>query len=108
MFSTVVMRTEHFMAKYLMEQKFFKNMVYIIALSSGAGSEYRGEGGSFLRANAAICVQWDSHMFPPRSILHLPKPADFTSAPSQDRSRLIHRRTRRQKSGTPQEGRASL
>lgn len=80
----------------------------MIALSSGAGSECRGEGGGFLRADAAVCVQWDSRVFPPRSALHLPKPADFASAPSQDRSRLIHRRSRRQRSGAPQEGRASL
>lgn len=91
-----------------MEQNFSKNMIYIIVLSSGAGSEYRGEGGGFLWANAAVCIQWDSHMFPPCSLLHLPKPADFTSAPSQDRSHLIHRWIRHQKSGTPQEGPASL
>lgn len=89
--SSLVTRTEHFMDKYHLKEQnlFFKNMIYRIALSSGAGSEYRGQGGGFLRANAAVCVQRDRHVFPPRPLLHLPEPADFTSAPPQDRSRLI-------------------
>ncbi|TNN64594.1 hypothetical protein EYF80_025221 [Liparis tanakae] len=60
---------------------------------SGAGSEHRGEGGGFLRADAAIRLQRDSDLLPAGSLLHLPQPADSTSPPSQDRCRLTPRGT---------------
>lgn len=55
---------------------------------AGAGPEHRGEGGGFLRADVAIRLQRDSDLLPPGSFLHLPQPADPTSAPSQDRCSL--------------------
>lgn len=61
------------------------NFLYV-----GAGLEHRGEGGGFLRANAAICVQWDRYMFSTCSLLHLPQPTDSASSPSQDRCCLNH------------------
>lgn len=60
----------------------------------GAGSEHRGEGGGLLRAYPAICLQWDSNVFPPSSLLHLPKPTDSPSSPPQDRCCLNLRRTK--------------
>lgn len=97
----VAMRTEHFATVLrlvcILWGKYGSKTQYVVDLSSGAGSEYRWEGGGFLRTNTPVCLQRDSHIFPPRSLLHLPKPADFTSAPSQDRRHLVRRPIRRQK-----------
>ena len=54
-------------------------------LFTGAGSEHRREGGGFLRSDIAIRLQRDSNLFPPCSLLHLPKPTDTPSTSPQDR-----------------------
>ena len=81
---------------------FIRKMTYyhLNFLFPGAGSEHRREGGGFLRADAAIRLQWDSDVFPPGSLLHLPKPTDSASTPSQDRCRLNRWWTKRQETQT--------
>lgn len=57
-------------------------------LRAGAGSERRGEGGGFLRADAAVRLQRDRDVLPARAVLHLPQPTDPPGPPPQDRRRL--------------------
>ena len=79
-----------FTAVVRVKQNAEKHVLHYDFPPPGAGSKYRGEGGSFLWANTAICFQWDSNMFPPCSLLYLPKPTDSTSTPSPDRCCLTH------------------
>lgn len=57
-------------------------------LRAGAGSERRGEGGGFLRADSAVRLQRDRDVLPARAVLHLPQPTDSPGPPPQDRRRL--------------------
>ncbi len=55
---------------------------------AGARCEHQGERGGILRADAPVRFEWSGDMFLACTVLHLPQPADPTSATSQDRSSL--------------------
>lgn len=65
--------------------KIIYDEIYLNILFPGAGSELRGEGGSFLWPDVTIRLQRYSSLFPPCSLLHLPKPTDSTGTPPQNR-----------------------
>lgn len=94
-------RKRHCYYYVLAQCHYYSCAIYCMSfLFPGAGSQHGGKGGGFLRANVAVCLQWDSSLFPSCSLLHLPKPTNSTSTPSQDRCCLNHSFTKREETRT--------